>query len=739
MNVEQNKILCAAVFFSLAAGFLPAQQNPQTPPDSGAVIRTETKVVLVDAVVTDKKGNYLRDLTAKDFKVWEDNKEQKITSFSFEADPASPTNSQPRYIVLFFDNSSMDFAAQAQARIAAAKFIDANAGPQRMMAIVNFGGSLQIAQNFSSDAERLKAVVKGVKFSTVTTNDNGPIRLGGAAADFGVRSSILALRSLAKNLSTVPGRKSLILFTGGFPVTQEMLPEVSATISVCNKSNVAIYPIDVRGLVTPGVAPARGPLGAGNMVPGSATNGTYFRNAAFIPGALGFFQVRVPGGGGGPPTPPGGGRPPVNPTPAPRNPTPPSPPPARNPGGGGSPNPGSRNVPPYNPYNQQRRLIPRFPEGPSKNQDVMYMLAEGTGGFVIVNTNDLFGGLEKIGKELNEFYLLGYTPPEAEEGTCHILRVKVEHGANVRARTGYCNSKSKDLLAQSPMEKVLEIRAAGKEPGNVAASMQTPYFYTSDNVARVNVAMEISTESLKFDKDKGKLRSAINILGIANRPDGSVGARFSDTVKLEFEDKKQVEAFKEHPYHYENQFDIASGQYTLKIVFTSGRESFGKLETPLTVDPYDGKHFGVSTVAFSTRLRNMSQMDESTDAALIEDRRPLVAEGFQIIPSGTNKFKTSDKAMIYLEVYEPLLVAPDPAKPFAVALQIRVLDGKSGEKKVDTGLFRIAIPEKGGAPTIPLGLQVAINSLSPGNYRLELNAVDSAGGSAKRLTDFVIE
>jgi len=369
----------------------------------------------------------------------------------------------------------------------------------------------------------------------------------------------------------------------------------------------------------------------------------------------------------------------------------------------------------------------------------MYMLAEGTGGFVIVNTNDLFGGLERIGKELNEFYLLGYTPSEAEEGSCHILRVKVEHGANVRARSGYCNAKTKDLLAQSPMEKVLEIRAAAKDAGNVAASMQAPYFYTSDNVARVNVAMEISTESLKFDKEKGKLRSVINILGVANRPDGSVGARFSDAVKLEFEDKKQVEAFKEHPYHYENQFDIASGQYTLKIVFTSGRESFGKLETPLTVDPYDGKRFGVSPVAFSTRIRSVSQIDASADIALIEDRRPLVAEGFQIIPSGTNKFKTSDKAMIYLEVYEPLLVTPDPAKPFAVALQIRVLDGKSGEKKVDTGLFRIAIPEKGGAPTIPLGLQVAINSLTPGTYKLELNAVDSAGGSAKRLTDFVIE
>src|SRR5713226_2316649 len=81
--------------------------NPQAAAGSNPVIRTETRLVLVDTVVTDKKGNYIRDLTSKDFKVWEDNKEQEIKSFSFEAGADSPSNSQKRYLVLFFDNSSM--------------------------------------------------------------------------------------------------------------------------------------------------------------------------------------------------------------------------------------------------------------------------------------------------------------------------------------------------------------------------------------------------------------------------------------------------------------------------------------------------------------------------------------------------------------------------------------------------------------------------------------------------------
>ena len=61
----------------------------------------------MDTIVTDKKGNYLTDLTAKDFKVWEDNKEQPIKSFSVESGSSAPSESHRHYLVLLFDNSTM--------------------------------------------------------------------------------------------------------------------------------------------------------------------------------------------------------------------------------------------------------------------------------------------------------------------------------------------------------------------------------------------------------------------------------------------------------------------------------------------------------------------------------------------------------------------------------------------------------------------------------------------------------
>src|SRR5580700_6221194 len=161
---------CLSLELSTDDPVVHAQQSTGAGAGDVPVIRTETRLVLVDTVVTDKKGNYVRDLAQKDFKVWEDGKEQAITSFSYEESAGSPTNARPHYMVLFFDNSTMDVGDQAQARAAAAKFIDANAGPDRLIAIAEFGGTVHISQNFTADAGRLKQVVMGLKTSTVSPN-----------------------------------------------------------------------------------------------------------------------------------------------------------------------------------------------------------------------------------------------------------------------------------------------------------------------------------------------------------------------------------------------------------------------------------------------------------------------------------------------------------------------------------------------------------------------------------------
>jgi hypothetical protein len=387
-----------------------------------------------------------------------------------------------------------------------------------------------------------------------------------------------------------------------------------------------------------------------------------------------------------------------------------------------------------NPYNQPRQIVPPIPDV-SLNQQILYQLAESTGGFVIVNSNDLAGGLEKIAKDQSQYYVLGYAPPESTEGSCHTLRVKVDRaGTVVRARSGYCNVRPLDMLAGNFVEKGLEARVNGEMAGNVTADIQAPFFYTSPNTARVNLTMELPSSALKFEKVKGKQHAAANVLGIVYKPDGTIAARFSDTVNFDLEDKKDLAEFEKRPVHYENQFAVASGQYVLKVVFSSGNESFGKLQLPLFIDAYDGKQFSMSSMALSNEIVPVSTLSTALDSELLADRTPLVVHDMRITPSASNRFQKTDSAALYAEVYAPLL---DSANPPKVGVTLAIWDRKSGQKRVD---FKTTPTNQAGSRVVRVGLKVPVDALGPGSYRAELIAEDALGNHTNpRMAYFEVE
>ncbi len=395
-------------------------------------------------------------------------------------------------------------------------------------------------------------------------------------------------------------------------------------------------------------------------------------------------------------------------------------------------NPGAYNF--NSPYNQPRTIVPPFPQSASTNQQILAALAEGTGGFTIFNTNDLLGGLERIGREQNEFYILGYVPKDTPEGSCHTLKVKMNRGGtNVRSRSGYCNVRAANALEGKPLEKQLESRAAGTQAGSIHGGMQAPYFYTSANVARVNLAMEIPADTVKFDKDKGKYHANLNVLGIAYRQDGSVGTRFSDTVNLDLE-KDDWKEFTKTPYRYENQFDATPGTYKLTVVLSAGGDAFGKFESPLQIDAYDGKHFSLGSVALTDSAQRIGDIPTSLDSALLEDRTPLVVHGMQITPSGSNRFKRDQNVVMYSEIYEPLLTSAEPPK---IGMGYRIFERASNKEVLFTGVVSTEAFIQKGNPVVPVGLKVNVKDLNPGPYRLVLQAVDGAGNKApNRTVDF---
>ncbi len=748
-------------------------QNAQATDDAvraGTVIRRESKLVLIDAVVTDKKGNYVRDLAQTDFKVYEDNKEQAMTSFTpGTSQTAGPNSNQKHYLVLFFDNSSMQVPDQMTARAAATKFIDANASPNNLMAVVEFGGALRVMQNFTANVDLLKRAASGTKGTAVASNmDTGNSgfvadvpamsSISSVEADFGARTMLLALRSLAKNLRSISGRKVVVLISAGFPLTPEYQSELTATVDACNKSNVTIYALDARGLISGALQqrpalhrsanselraasfrgssnphsshprfvlaaypepqrPGGGGGSGGSGGTGGGTGGTGGRGGSGGTGGTGGTGGK--GGTGG--TGGTGGR-----------------------GGNGGTTGGGGSRPPVNsnaynnPFNQPRSIIPQLPPSAAPNQQILAALAEGTGGFTIFNTNDLLGGLQKIASEQNEFYLLGYVPPDSPEGSCHSLKVKMNRGGmNVRARSGYCVARATNPLEGTSVEKQLESRAQDSTQGAAKASIQTPFFYSAPNVAKVNIALDIPGESFHFEKEKGKYHANLNVLGIAYKPDGTIGAKFSDQVKLDLEKDEMKELLK-GPYHYSNQFDAAPGNYKMTVVLNSGGDAYSKTETPLKIEEYDGKRLSLGSAMISNSLRRMDEIASSADldAALLEDRSPLVVQGNEVRPIALNQFKKTDRVVLYSEIYEPLLLTENPPK---VVFGYNIIDKATNTQVMTTGSYGTEQFIHKGSPVIPVGLLVKVSELKPGKYQLVLMAIDAAGQHAEnRFTDFEV-
>jgi VWFA-related protein len=253
----------------VAANVTPAVSQE---PDED-VTQLSVTLVQIDAVVTDERGEIVRDLAAGDFEIFEDGRPQELTGFSFvsterarpaaapagttpsSAPPPSVTPARVRRTVAFVVDD-LFIAAENVPKIkdSMRKFVDEQMQPGDLVAIVQTGGSGGALQQFTSDKRELHAAIdrvrwnpKGVKgASTFTTPDESMLNnrptFGGSAQSqrFDRYRLEEAKRSLAQverhrsqafavtmlgvlgdavgSLDMLPGRKSVVLFSEGFRV-----------------------------------------------------------------------------------------------------------------------------------------------------------------------------------------------------------------------------------------------------------------------------------------------------------------------------------------------------------------------------------------------------------------------------------------------------------------------------------------------------------------------------------------
>jgi VWFA-related protein len=302
----------------IAVGLLATPLSAQQP-----TFRSGVRLVETSVIVHDRSGQPVSDLKASDFKIFEDGKEQKIEVFSLaDARPRAGTKpplSLPAGVysnradaqkagsvtAILFDRLNSGFDEQKIARDQIIRYLAKLQPTDKIALYVLESDRITVLHDFSSDTALLIARLNSYIASTTTEfarsqeqkasfapmqdpdeNDDTEAWLTrtmeAVQAHYLARraaSTTGALEVIANHLAGIPGRKNLVWVSSAFPfvfkdelgMPRRMTAPVNRATRAINAANVAIYPVDIRGLLgafvnqtTASATIQRGAFGAGN-------------------------------------------------------------------------------------------------------------------------------------------------------------------------------------------------------------------------------------------------------------------------------------------------------------------------------------------------------------------------------------------------------------------------------------------------------------------------------------------
>jgi VWFA-related protein len=272
--------------------------------------RTQTVLVQVPVVVNDKSGKHLHGLNKEDFTLFENGKPVNIAAFEELTANSGPLvvpavapgqfrnltldGPQPRNVVVIaLDTVNTPFLDQAYGRRELIRFLARNVDSGQVLALMLITSQgLKVVQGLTGDPARLAQALKKAsgeisQLETVSTEAQADAATGdmptttfspyadplsaldsfveygdAVEAEFrqgnAIETTMNGFLGIALSLSGVPGRKSLIWATGGFPFSMDSPSTVPGgylsllyerTMLALNQAQVSVYPVDIRGLM----------------------------------------------------------------------------------------------------------------------------------------------------------------------------------------------------------------------------------------------------------------------------------------------------------------------------------------------------------------------------------------------------------------------------------------------------------------------------------------------------------
>jgi VWFA-related protein len=281
---------CARVLAVVAAaigtaGPLALAQRPANQPTrSQEVLRIGVDLVRVDATVTDARGRPVTDLTADDFEIVQDGKPRPISTFAFVRTADAPTESPApapvaprlpvprdqirRTIAIVVDDLGLSFESMYRVREVLKKFLDTQMQRGDLVAILRTGAGSGALQQFTTDRRQLDAAIERIRFNLMARVS--PFTAGEADRpieefrnEIFTAGTLGAISYVIRGVADLPGRKSVIVLSDGFRLTDadgtyggRVITAMQSLVDAANRASVVIHTIDARGLVVTGPSAA---------------------------------------------------------------------------------------------------------------------------------------------------------------------------------------------------------------------------------------------------------------------------------------------------------------------------------------------------------------------------------------------------------------------------------------------------------------------------------------------------
>ena len=308
----------------------------------------------------------------------------------------------------------------------------------------------------------------------------------------------------------------------------------------------------------------------------------------------------------------------------------------------------------------------------SDSQAGLRALAEGTGGFLVANTNDLRKPLEQIAEDAGTHYEADYHPSSGKyDGRFRKIEVKLARADwKVECRNGYFAMP--DFGGSTPLRpfEMAGLMTLNARPWPHAFDFRTAAFQfrPGNPSSQAAVVFELPGSALTARPEPAlrKHRMHASLFAVVKDANGQIVDKFGRDFPYDVPDDK-LAGIQSAPVDYAHVFNLPAGHYTVESVLFD-REGSRASTSTVELDSPAQKGVGLSS------LMVVARADPPTADADAED--PFLFEGRDIVPLLAGSLQAPVKPLVYFVVY------PDTASQEAPRIRVQYfVDGQELEAK----------------------------------------------------------